>query len=436
VRVVLSVLEAMGVAEEVKAARWKGVDPKPTREAIDKAASVFEARRISDRRRLASLLAYMNTQRCRVQMMRAYFGEPEGEKCGLCDSCAGLDSEVFDPGSDDARHGLHAVTDFHARPRRRRRRGGEQPQVQAGHGGQTHAPGRRSGEAQPSAPPVPVFETSIPTDVLPPLAAVVVGPPAESEHEIDLAIWSQDDPNVGAPMSGEAVFEGADLEDMVRAISEAAEAHRLPAANGLPSAVTAAEPSSAAAPATTEPAIGSESRDGDVGSPVVSDGLAAGATSDGAASGADGAGDSGVPPSNPPVIDPNDPFRAGWDAIRDANIRPYVEWRASGPLSLPVMRPAQTGGGGGGSHHHQQAGGGQQGGGQQGGGQRQHQRQGSSQANGSNNNAHGHSGNGGNGRRRRRRGQQGQFRDRGGNDRGHRRERGPRLPGFYNPGGD
>ena len=70
------------------------------------------------------MLAYMNTQRCRVQMMRAYFGEPEGAKCGLCDSCAGLDSEVFDPGSADERHGLHAATDFHARPRRRRRRGG------------------------------------------------------------------------------------------------------------------------------------------------------------------------------------------------------------------------------------------------------------------------------------------------------------------------
>src|SRR5919197_1109193 len=98
VRVILSVLEAMGVAEEVK------------------------ARRISDRRRLAALLSYMNTQRCRVQMLRSYFGEPEGEKCGLCDSCAGLDSEVFDPGSADERHGLHAATDFHARPRRRRRR--------------------------------------------------------------------------------------------------------------------------------------------------------------------------------------------------------------------------------------------------------------------------------------------------------------------------
>ena len=35
VRVILSVLEAMGVAKEVKAARWEGVEPKPTREQID-----------------------------------------------------------------------------------------------------------------------------------------------------------------------------------------------------------------------------------------------------------------------------------------------------------------------------------------------------------------------------------------------------------------
>src|SRR6185436_19035630 len=124
VRVILSVLEAMGVAVEVKAARWKGVEPKPTREQIDKAAGVFEARRISDRRRLASLLGYMNTQNCRVQMLREYFGEGPGPKCGLCDSCAGLDSEVFDTTAQDGRQELHAATDFHGRKRRRHRRGG------------------------------------------------------------------------------------------------------------------------------------------------------------------------------------------------------------------------------------------------------------------------------------------------------------------------
>ena len=84
VRVILSVLEAMGVAEEVKAARWKGVEPKPTREQIDKAAMVFEARRISDRRRLDSLLSYMNTQKCRVQMLRALLRRARGRASAGC----------------------------------------------------------------------------------------------------------------------------------------------------------------------------------------------------------------------------------------------------------------------------------------------------------------------------------------------------------------
>jgi len=356
-------------------------------------------------------------------MMRVYFGESEGEKCGLCDSCAGLDSEVFDPGSDDARHGLHAVTDFHARPRRRRRRGGEQqPQVQVGAGGHGHGAGARPAVAPPSAPPVPVFETSIPSEILPPLPAMVVGPAAESEREFDPAIWSVDDPNVGAPLSGDAVFEPADLEEMARAAQEASEAYRSPAPNGIASVALAAGPVVTAG----ELAAGDEPLPG-------ADALAAAPPSDGVTPAADGSPGSeaatGDAPVAPAVSDPNDPFRLGWDSIRDANIRPYVEWRASGPVSLPVMRPPN----GAGAGHHHPGGGNPQGGG---GGPRQHQpqHQAAAQGNGKSGGDHG-----GNGRRRRRRGQN-QFRDRGGNDRGndrgHRRERGPRLPGFYNPGGD
>src|SRR6185295_11803244 len=134
-------------------------------------------RRISDRRRLAELLKYMNTQVCRVQMMRKYFGEPEGDKCGLCDSCAGLDSEVFDPGEADERHGLHAATDFHGRARRRRRRGGKEIGVPAV-------------AAAPSAPQPRqvVFETAIP-ELAPPLAAFAEPVPPESEAVLDETVW-------------------------------------------------------------------------------------------------------------------------------------------------------------------------------------------------------------------------------------------------------
>ena len=391
VRVILSVLEAMGVAEEVKAARWKGVEPKPTREAIDKAASVFEARRISDRRRLASLLGYMNTQRCRVQMMRAYFGEPEGDKCGLCDSCAGLDSEVFDPGSDDVRHGLHAATDFHARPRRRRRRGGEQqPQISAhGQPGQQHA---RPAPPPPAAPAV-VFATAIPTDVQPPLPPIIVGPSDESQHVFDPSVWDVVDPQAGTPSSGEVVLDLTELQVL------------WPSAPAPESAVmTAAAPvTEAAPPASAAP--------GDGSAPI------------------EGA-------SAPPV----DPDRASWDTVRDANIRAYVDWRAVDPISLPVMARGQGGGGNPGG----------------GGGHNQNQHQGHSTGNGGrpqqqgfrppgDRNKGGDRNQGGDraGRRRRRRGAASdgyrEAANKGGGfdrDRHRNRDRGPRLPGFYNPGGD
>ena len=348
VRVILSVLEAMGVAEEVKAARWKGVDPKPTREQIDKAAMVFEARRISDRRRLDSLLSYMNTQKCRVQMLRSYFGEPEGAQCGLCDSDAGLDSEVFDSGDADERHGLHAATDFHARPRRRRR----------GRGGGYEVPTGPSAQAQahrPShaPPPPPKFEFEIPGDVPPPLAPFEVPAPAESEESFDEALWVAADAGAGDHMPGDAVVDLSDHET-----GEAA-------AEGAP------------AP-------------------------------EGAATEQD--------------------FNAGWAAVRDANIRPYVEWREGVPVALPVLtaRPQSGGGGGGHAGHHGHAFG------HGGGGGERHPRGG-----GPGGRFDG-GGGGGGGRRKRRRGKN---RERDNNNRRdhhrHRdRDRGPRLPGVYNPGGD
>jgi ATP-dependent DNA helicase RecQ len=314
VRVVLSVLEAMGVAKEVKAARWAGVEPRPTREQIDKAASVFEVRRISDRRRLAELLKYMNLQRCRVQMLRQYFGEEPGEPCGLCDSCAGLDSEVFDPGDADARHSLHAATDFHGRTRRRRRRGADKA-APAAHVQRTR----------------PVFATAIP-EVMPATVPPPWVPPPESEANVDPSVW-EGQPSGGAPAAGEVVFEPGEAETWL---------------------AEAAQPTAAAAEPTGERS-----------------------------------------------------FAAGWATVRDANIRPFIEWVVPSPLSLPVIGPGRGGGNGEQQHPRSQPGTnhpqGQSPGGQ-------------------------HGGESGRRRRRRRRG-----RHHGEND---ERQRGPRLPGVYNPGGD
>ena len=308
VRVVLSVLEAMGVAKEVRAARWTGVEPRPTRDQIDKAASVFEARRISDRRRLAALLKYMNLQQCRVQMMRAYFGEDPGPACGLCDSCAGLDSEVFDPGDADARHGLHAATDFHGRTRRRRRKSAE--------------------KVAPALQKRPAFATAIP-EVMPATVPPPWVPAPESDATIDPSVWDGESTEA-LPLAGEIVLEPGEGEAWQERCA------------------VGAEPPGEA---TTDAA-----------------------------------------------------FAGGWAAVRDANIRPFVEWIVPPSISLPVIPVAR----GGGQQPQQQKG-------------RAHQRQksDSGQQGGDNNRKR---------RRRRRRG-----RHRGDQD---DRQRGSRLPGVYNPGGD
>ena len=314
VRVVLSVLEGMGVAKEVRAARWAGVEPRPTREAIDKAASVFEWRRISDRRRLAELLKYMNLLTCRVQMVRTYFGEEPGPVCGLCDACAGLDSEVFDPGDADARHGLHAATDFHGRTRRRRRRGADKAPAQVQQ--------KR-----------PVFATAIP-EVMPATVPPPWVPPPESEASLDPTVWDGTSA-AGVPAAGEIVFE----------LEEQDAWHGEPAVSLAPGAEAEAEPG----------------------------------------------------------------FAAGWTAIRDANIRPFIEWIVPSPVSLPVIAGARGNGTGGGQQqlrpqpgrNHQQA----------------QPRSGE----------HGDDANRKRGRRRRRGHHRGEPDD---------HPRGPRLPGVYNPGGD
>jgi ATP-dependent DNA helicase RecQ len=366
VRVVLSVLEGMGVAEEVKAARWKGVEPPPTREQIDKAASVFEARRISDRRRLNDLLKYMNSQECRVIMMREYFGEPPGPRCGRCDSCAGLDSELFDPGAADQRHDLHAATDFHARKRRRKR--GERP---------AQLPEQAPAQVQARAvAPVRRLTTVIP-ELLPPLPPIEVGLAAETEMHFDEGVWIET-PDAGSSLAGDVVLDGQELESWVNLA-------RVATANGVHSAAddAGAEDITEVSPPPQEHGM------------TAAEDSAAGAASD-------------------------DPFVSGWSSVRDANIRPYIEWLPSKAISLPAIpsrpapqqqgRPSHPQGKGGNR-------GGKRGGGPGGGG-----------------------GGGGGGQKRRRRGRR---RDRDGRDGRDGRDRdrsneprGPRLPGIYIPGGD
>ncbi len=98
-------------------------------------AGRFATLRTQDGRRLDALEAYAGTTDCRAVFLRRYFGEEEGERCGLCDRCHASPQrpaslfEALAPASGPAR--------------RRGRRGGRRGR----RGGRSQRTSRRSGGA-------------------------------------------------------------------------------------------------------------------------------------------------------------------------------------------------------------------------------------------------------------------------------------------------
>ena len=258
VRVILSVLEAMGVAEEVKAARWKGVEPRPTREQIDKAA--HGVRGAAHLRSAAPVVAAVVHEHAEV---------PRADAAQLLRRARGraVRAVRFRRGARQ-----RSVRSRVGRRAARAARGHRLPRAAAATPPGTRRRLRGSGghavRAAP-APPAPMFETAIPSDVLPPLAPYEIPPPPDSEQTFDEGLWASADAGVGEPMAGDAVIDMADQEVGAEAPATAAET---PAPEG----------------------------DGD--------------------------------------------FATGWATVRDANIRPYVEWRAGVAIPLPVLAARPVGG--------------------------------------------------------------------------------------------
>ena len=59
----------------------------PTTEKLEQILKVYTARAREDKERLSEMMLYAESTRCRVQMIRAYFNEPERDPCGRCDNC-------------------------------------------------------------------------------------------------------------------------------------------------------------------------------------------------------------------------------------------------------------------------------------------------------------------------------------------------------------
>jgi ATP-dependent DNA helicase RecQ len=104
VKVVAAQLVSAGVAvrrgRKLQAAR--ALEPQQ----LDALLTEYEERHASDRERLDEMMRYAQSTGCRRQKLREYFGEPSGERCGVCDNCrrpAERPSAVPAPGRRDRR---------------------------------------------------------------------------------------------------------------------------------------------------------------------------------------------------------------------------------------------------------------------------------------------------------------------------------------------
>jgi ATP-dependent DNA helicase RecQ len=91
VAVIAAALESMEIV--VRRGRGLAFSRTPSDDELERFYGTFEERHAADRERLEAMMDYGRAVRCRMQFLREYFGEAEGEPCGRCDHCTGADPE-------------------------------------------------------------------------------------------------------------------------------------------------------------------------------------------------------------------------------------------------------------------------------------------------------------------------------------------------------
>jgi ATP-dependent DNA helicase RecQ len=69
----------------------------PPADAAERMASILDAMGRRNRRRLRSLLAYLDTQRCRHAFIARHFGQHSPDRCERCDNCVPVELEEMRP---------------------------------------------------------------------------------------------------------------------------------------------------------------------------------------------------------------------------------------------------------------------------------------------------------------------------------------------------
>jgi ATP-dependent DNA helicase RecQ len=90
-QVIVALLDSVGLVSRGR--RVRRLSSGGAREAdLSRAERFYEERASADRERLDTLMHYAQSPRCRMMLLRAYFGEDEGEPCQRCDNCRVLPS--------------------------------------------------------------------------------------------------------------------------------------------------------------------------------------------------------------------------------------------------------------------------------------------------------------------------------------------------------
>ncbi|RIL02353.1 MAG: recombinase RecQ [Proteobacteria bacterium] len=85
VRVVLAQLAGAGIVERRRRLHVRRAIADAGE--LDALLGEYESRHTSDRERLDAMMRYAQSTQCRVQRLRAYFGEDAGDACARCDNC-------------------------------------------------------------------------------------------------------------------------------------------------------------------------------------------------------------------------------------------------------------------------------------------------------------------------------------------------------------
>ncbi len=86
-QVILLTLAAEKLAKSKRAGYVRRGPDHLEEDALDTMAQTFAERAEQDKKRLDDMMHYAQSTTCRKQMLRIYFSEPQGDRCGMCDNC-------------------------------------------------------------------------------------------------------------------------------------------------------------------------------------------------------------------------------------------------------------------------------------------------------------------------------------------------------------